>query len=364
VAGKVKKHVQLPLPGGRMSDYLEIEVDREATLAQQFGEVEFDIESVDRDQVVEKLKECGIVGMGGATFPANVKFSPPKGKEFDTLILNGAECEPYLTCDYRVMLEHTKEIISAVRVLHKAFSFAQIFIGIEGNKPDAAEKLREEAKAYPELPLEVVTTEVKYPQGAEKMLIKALTGRVVPKGKLPLEVGVVVSNVQTAYAIYEAFYKDKPLIDRVLTVSGQGIKSPKNVRVPLGTQLRDLIDFCDGLDTEPQKIIAGGPMMGVALPTVDYSVMKGSSGYLFFDQPALPEESPCIQCGRCVRACPMNLTPLRIAALAKAQKYEEAKAYDATSCIECGSCAFGCPAKIRLVAWIRYAKNYINIRGL
>ncbi len=364
VAGKVKKLVQLPLPGGRMSEYMEIEVDKEATEAHEYTEAAFDTDNPDREKVVETLKDAGIVGMGGATFPANVKFSPPKGKSLDTLIINGAECEPYLTCDYRVMLEHAQEIIEAVRVLQKAFGFDRILVGIEDNKEDAAAQMRETAQQYPEIPLEVVVTEVKYPQGAEKNLIYALTGRVVPKGKLPLEVGAVVSNVQTMYAMYEAFFRGKPLIERVLTVSGSGINEPKNVRVPVGTAIGELYDLCGGLSGEPKKMIAGGPMMGVALPTVNYRVMKGSSGYLLFEEPEVPEEGPCIMCGRCVRACPMNLVPLRIAALAKAEKYEEAKEYDATSCVECGACAYGCPARVRLVAWIRYAKNFINIRGL
>ncbi|MFO7850348.1 MAG: electron transport complex subunit RsxC [Spirochaetia bacterium] len=364
VTGKVKKLVHLPLPGGRMSEYMEIEVDRESTEAHTFTEAAFDTNNPEREKVVETLKEAGIVGMGGATFPANVKFTPPKGKTLDTLIINGAECEPYLTCDHRVMLEHSEEILKAALVLQRVFKFDQILLGIEENKSDAAEVLQERAQGYSELPLRVVTTRVKYPQGAEKNLIYALTGRVVPKGKLPLEVGAVVSNVQTMYAMYEAFFRSKPLIERVLTVSGSGIKEPKNVRVPIGTAIGELYEFCGGFSGEPRKMIAGGPMMGVALPTINYHVMKGSSGYLLFNEPDVPEEGPCIMCGRCVQSCPMSLVPLRIAALAKAEKYEEAGEYDATSCVECGACAFGCPAKIRLVAWIRYAKNFINIRGL
>ncbi|MGM0432003.1 MAG: electron transport complex subunit RsxC [Spirochaetota bacterium] len=363
VSGKVKKVQQLPLPGGRMSEYIEIEVDPEATNAVQFTEPKLNPETADREQVVQVLKDAGIVGMGGATFPANVKFSPPKGKSLDTLIINGAECEPYLTCDHRTMLEHAAELVAAVRVLQTAFSFDRIIVGIEGNKRDAVQRLQAEFSDT-NLPVQVVELKVKYPQGAEKNLIYALTGKTVPKGKLPLEVGAVVANVQTLYAMYEAFFLGKPLIERVVTVTGDGISEPKNLRVPIGTTLEDLYGHCGGLKGEPRKMITGGPMMGVTLPTLNYSVMKGSSGYLLFQDPAVPEEGPCIMCGRCVKVCPMFLVPLRIAALAKAEHFAEAKEYDATACVECGACAYSCPSKIRLVAWIRYAKNFINIRGL
>jgi electron transport complex protein RnfC len=346
-----------------MGEYIEIEVDPEATGSVQFTGPTINPETADREQVVRILKDAGIVGMGGATFPMNVKFSPPKGKSLDTLIINGAECEPYLTCDHRMMLEHAEQLVAALRVLQTAFGFDRIIVGIEDNKPDAVLRMKAEVDRT-DIPIHVVDMESKYPQGAEKNLIYALTGRIVPKGKLPLEVGVVVANVQTLYAMYEAFYLGKPLLERVLTVTGDGIMKPKNLRVPLGTSLEDLYEHCGGLKGEPRKMIAGGPMMGVALPTTNYSVMKGSSGYILLQEPEVPEEGPCIMCGRCVKVCPMYLVPLRIAALAKAEKYTEAKAYDATACVECGACAFSCPAKIRLVAWIRYAKNFINIRGL
>lgn len=364
VAGKIKKIVDRPLPGGKMTQYVEITVDQEKTGDHRFERQDVDLKNLDRKTLAQAMRDAGIVGMGGATFPTDVKYSPPPTAEIDTLVINGVECEPFLTCDHRLMLEQTEELLEGCRLLQAAYGFETIYIGIEANKPDAIEAFEKKAAAFADLPLKVAALEVKYPQGAEKMLIKALTDRTVPMGKLPMEVGTIVSNVQTLYAIYEAVYYRKPLIERVVTVTGSGINAPRNLRATIGTPLESLVDTCDGMSEEVDKVVVGGPMTGMALPTLDYSVAKGSSGFLFFTRADQQPEGPCIRCGRCVSACPMNLMPLKLAAYAKAEKFEEAKELDAAACFECGSCAFGCPAKIDIVAWIRYAKNYIRVKGI
>lgn len=362
VAGTVKRIIQKPLPGGRMCDSIEIDVDKEATQSHAFPPVDVNPESLTRDVLLAKIAEAGIVGMGGATFPTSVKYASPN--PLDVLVVNGAECEPYLTCDHRLMVEQAPAILSAVRLLHHAFSFGKICIGIEENKPDALLAMEAAAREAAGLPIEVVALKVKYPQGAEKMLIKAATGRVVPAGGLPLDVGVIVSNVATLFAIYEAIHLGKPLIDRVVTVGGEGVAKPRNLRVPIGTPLEHLATACGGPASDTQKVVIGGPMMGVAVPSLDYAVMKGTSGVLFLTKEEIPEESPCIRCGRCVRSCPMNLMPLKLAAYAKAGKFEEAKGLGVSDCFECGACAYGCPARIPIVGWIRYAKNYIRVKGI
>jgi electron transport complex protein RnfC len=362
VCGKVKKIVSKPLPGGRLADYLIIDVDVEASKKAEWKRSAGD--SFSKEDVLTAIEKAGIVGMGGATFPTHVKFSPPPNAEIDTLIVNGAECEPYLTCDHRMMLEQTEAIIEGLTILQSAFSFKKVIIGIEDNKTDALSAFEQALGAEKDFSAELYALHVKYPQGAEKMLINACTGRRVPAGGLPFEVGVLVANVASIIAIQEAVTMGKPLIDRVLTVSGGGVKEPKNVRALIGTPFSALAEFCGGIDEGVAKIIAGGPMMGIAVPNLDYSVTKGSSGLLFLTEDDVPEEDPCIKCGRCVDVCPMNLMPLKLAAYAKANLWEEAKKLSVFDCFECGSCAYGCPAHIKLSAWIKYAKNYIRINNV
>jgi electron transport complex protein RnfC len=364
VAGKVKRVASKPLPGGRLAEHIDIEVDEETTRAHRFARVEPDLEAVGPRQIAEKMAWAGLVGMGGATFPTHVKFSPPPGAKIDTLIVNGVECEPYLTCDHRLMLEQSAELIDSLALLKKAYGFERVVFGIENNKPDAIEAMSRAAAARPEVGVEVVGLHVKYPQGAEKMLIKSVTGRVVPAGDLPLAVGVIVSNVQTLFALYEAFYLEKPVLDRVLTVSGKGIAEPKNLRALIGTPLAGIAEYCGGTVEGMNKLVTGGPMTGMALPSLDYVVVKGTSGYLFFTDVEVPEEGPCIRCGRCVDACPMFLMPLKLRGYIKNEQWMEAKDLGLASCFECGSCAFSCPAKIRLVSWIRYGKNYVRVKGI
>ncbi|MFP4432193.1 MAG: electron transport complex subunit RsxC [Spirochaetaceae bacterium] len=364
VAGKVKSIVNNPMPGGSLADYIEIETDVDATVAHHWQTQDVDLSAVDRKWLSRTMREAGIVGMGGATFPTDVKYSPPPTAKLDTFILNGAECEPYLTCDHRMMVEKAAEVLRGIALVRAAFSFDRVIIAIEKNKPDAIEAFRQALRAAEEPDIEVASLNVLYPQGAEKMLIKAVTGRTVPAGGLPFEVGVVVSNVQTIFALYEAAYLGKPLVQRVLTISGAGIREPKNIRALVGTPIADLVDFCGGYSEETTKVVAGGPMTGTALPTLEYSVTKGLSGLLFLTQKDFPDELPCIHCGRCVDVCPMRLMPLKLAAFAKAGKFEEAKATNLADCFECGSCAWGCPSHIRLVSWIKYAKNYIRVKGI
>ncbi|HUX14240.1 MAG TPA: electron transport complex subunit RsxC [Spirochaetia bacterium] len=364
VHGEIKRIVQRPLPGGRLCDYVEIAVDREKTDAHRWERKELDLSTLDRDSVNRRIRDAGIVGMGGATFPTNVKLTPPPGAEIDTLVVNGAECEPYLTCDHRLMVENARGILDGIRIIQQVLGFKSIIFGIENNKPDAIAAVRSALDAYKDLPLSVVQLAVKYPQGGEKMLIYAVTGRVVPAGSLPLDVGVVVSNVQTLNAIGEAFYYDKPLVERILTVSGDGVTEARNLRVLVGTPIKHVVEYCGGYADSTDKILFGGPMMGIAVPTLDYSVMKGTSGLLFLSSREVPEESPCLHCARCVDACPMNLMPLKLAAYAKAKMFAEAKALNVNDCFECGACAYSCPAKIRLVSWIRYAKNYIRVKKI
>jgi electron transport complex protein RnfC len=364
VAGKVRNVVQKPLPGGRMCTYVELQVDEEATAAHRWERHDVDVRDVNQKWLAQTMRNAGIVGMGGATFPTDVKFSPPPTASLDTFILNGAECEPYLTCDHQMMVEHAKQILEGIQLTHSAFGFDRIVIAIEKNKPDAIDAFRQAALEVDALGVQITPLDVLYPQGAEKMLIKAVTGRTVPAGKLPFEVGVVVSNVQTMFALQQAAYLGKPLVERVVTVSGAGIAHPKNVRALVGTPVSEIVEFCGGATEATTKVVAGGPMTGIALPSLDYAVTKGLSGLLFLTQKEYPDESPCIHCGTCVDVCPMRLMPLKLAAYAKAGKFEEAKATNLADCFECGCCAWSCPSNIKIVSWVKYAKNYIRVKGI
>ncbi len=313
------------------------------------------------EQIKEKIKAAGIVGMGGATFPTAVKLSPPKEKTVDVVIINGAECEPYLTADHRLMVEKPDEIVSGLRLIMRALGVKKGFVGIEENKPDAIEKMKEAARPFPEV--EVISMEVKYPQGAEKMLIKAVTGREVPPRALPMDVGAVVQNVGTTYAVYEAVRYGKPLVERVVTVTGEGIREPKNLMVRVGTLVTDLVNACGGFSVEAAKVISGGPMMGFALGHLNVPVTKGTSGIL-----VLPEEGlfhaddfkPCIRCSRCVDVCPMGLNPGYLSVLAEKGHFEDAKSNNLFDCFECGSCAFVCPSKRPIVQLVRLAKSMVK----
>jgi electron transport complex protein RnfC len=311
------------------------------------------------DEMKNLIHDAGLAGMGGATFPTHVKLSPPEGKKIDIAILNGAECEPYLTSDHRLMLEKTEEIIEGFRIIIKILGVKLGIIGIENNKSDAISKMKEVAIKYPEM--SVVSLNVKYPQGAEKQLIYALTERKVPAGKLPMEVGCVVQNVGTAKAIYDAVAYKKPLIERVVTVAGNIIHQ-KNLLVRIGTPIKNLIDYCGGFTNSPDKIIMGGPMMGVAQHSLNTPVIKGTSGIIILksDKTYLGKTTPCLNCGKCIEICPMNIMPNVIASFAQKERFDDAEEFNALDCIECGSCSYICPAKINLIQNIKFAKFKIS----
>ncbi len=311
------------------------------------------------NEIREIVKEAGIVGLGGAAFPTHVKLSPPEDKLIDTVILNGCECEPYLTCDHRLMIEKTYEIVQGFKIIAKILAVTSCYIGIERNKRDAIRAVREEIRN--EANMEVVPLKTKYPQGSEKQLIKAILNREVPPGELPLDVGVIVQNVGTALAISEAVRKGKPLIERVVTVTGRGIKKPTNLKVRIGALLQDLIDHCGGCVGRPGKIIMGGPLMGFSQYTTLVPVIKGTTGILVLPEEEVAEisERSCIRCSRCVDVCPVDILPNLIAQYARKDRFDWAEKYGVLDCMECGVCAYVCPAKIPLVQLIKYAKSQL-----
>lgn len=312
-------------------------------------------------EIIGKVSEMGIVGMGGATFPTHVKLSIPAGKKAECLIINAVECEPYLTADYRVMLEQGERLLVGARILAKAIGVDKIYIGVENNKPDAIAHLEKLAGAY--LEIEIVPLKMRYPQGGEKQLIAAVTGREVPSGALPIDVGAVVQNVGTALAVYEAVAKNKPLVERVVTVTGSTLASPKNLLVRIGTPMSALIEYCGGMEGIG-KVVAGGPMMGRAVSNVDAPVTKGTSGVLLIPtEEALREkEGDCIRCAKCVEACPMGLEPYLLNTLTQRGDYEELESHWIADCIECGCCTFSCPSYLPLLDWVRIGKAEVMKR--
>jgi len=304
---------------------------------------------------LESIRAAGLVGMGGAAFPTHVKLSPPEEAPVDTLIVNGIECEPYLTADNRLMLEYPGKILQGVLAMKAVLGVGRAIIGIEDNKPQAIAAVHEAVGKTPGV--EVVALKTCYPQGAEKQLIKAILDREVPPGKLPMHVGAVVQNVGTAFAVFEAVARKKPLVERVMTVSGPSIRDPKNLRVRIGTPLKDVIEFCGGAREDLGKLIMGGPMMGKALRSADVPVLKSTSGLIFLDRASSlsQPESECIRCGRCVRACPQGLVPGEMARMSEAGKFELLA--DALDCLECGSCQYDCPSNRKILHLLRLAKN-------
>ncbi|MCP3661642.1 MAG: electron transport complex subunit RsxC [Gammaproteobacteria bacterium] len=344
---------------GNFKPAIEIEADPYAT-QQIEPQPPIDWEALSMDEFIAQVQQAGIVGLGGAAFPAHVKYAIPDGQQITDLLVNGAECEPYLTNDHRLMVERPEALLRGVEILMAKLGAERTTIGVEDNKPDAIDVLRRQIE--PDQPIDVVALPMKYPQGAEKMLIKAAYDKEVPAGHLPRDLGIAVNNVGTLVAIADWFDRRMPLIERVVTVSGPGAAYPANLIVPLGTPVREVLRFCGGLKDETREVIMGGPMMGAPIASLDVPVLKGSSGILAFtaDQTARLNEYPCIRCARCVEACPYFLNPSRFARLAKARMWDEMRKLQVMDCVECGSCTFACPSNIPIVQLIRTAKD--NLR--
>lgn len=352
ISGTVKEIFVRSTPLGRQCEHLAIESDGRDEPVVTLGKGR-DWESMKREEIVDAIREGGLVGMGGAAFPTHVKLSPPPDAHIDTLVINGVECEPFLTIDGRMMLEYPKEITEGIRILKKALGVQRVIVGIEANKKPAFAAMRAACRRDSDITVQML--EVKYPQGAEKQLIDALIGRKVPSGKLPLDVGVVVQNVTTAYMTYQAVAKSTPLIERPLTVTGDGIERPANLIVPIGVSIGEVIAR-QGLKETTRKIIMGGPMMGVAVFDPELSVVKGTSGLLALVEGVLTVTHPCIRCGRCVEVCPLAEHAPAIVAAVKEGRVEDYDALHVMDCVECGSCAFQCPARRPLIHYTKMAK--------
>ena len=361
VSGKVNKiDVQLDASGyKRPSVFIDVDgdewlenIDRSSTIIREC--------LLPKEEILKKIQDAGIVGLGGATFPAHVKLSPPPGKKADVLIINAVECEPYLTCDHQLMLEKGEEIIVGITIIMKVLDVKRAVIGIENNKPDAIAHLSKIASQYKGI--EVVALKVQYPQGGEKQLIDAVIGRQVPSGALPIEVGAVVQNVGTTFAIYEAVQKNKPLFERVMTVTGKSAAQPSNYRVRIGTLLSEVVTLAGGVPEGTGKIIGGGPMMGRSLMNLNVPMAKGSAGILF-----MPDEESvrkpmknCIRCTKCVSVCPMGLEPFLLMNQSERNMWPEMEKERVMDCIECGSCSYTCPSNRPLLDYIRYGKTTVG----
>lgn len=362
VSGVVKGIEKVNDSGGGRVAAIKIEVSEEDK--DKFLEpLSAEPEKLEPEDIRERIRESGIAGMGGAMFPTHVKLAVPDGKEVEYIILNGAECEPYLTVDHRMMVEKGNEIIEGLKLLMQATGAKKGLIGIEDNKPDAIRTLKSLVADEPNI--DVKETETKYPQGGEKMLIKALLNREVPIGGLPLDVGVVVNNTSTAVAVYEAVKLGKPLIERPLTITGSGITKPMNIKVKIGTPINEIIEQAGGFNGEVGKVILGGPMMGKAQTSLDVPIVKGTSGILVLQKHEVENYSPnpCINCARCVDVCPTNLVPTTIAKLAELEKLDRLEEMQVMNCIECGSCSYICPSRRPLVHNIRIGKAEVAARN-
>ncbi|MFW6286659.1 MAG: electron transport complex subunit RsxC [Candidatus Sumerlaeota bacterium] len=365
VSGKVAKIDNFPHPNGTQDQMISIQSDGQDEWLEGLNP-EAPLPNLDASkgkEYLEAVKNAGIVGLGGAAFPSHVKLSPPEDKPIDMLLINGAECEPYLTSDYRVMLENPQEVLYGARAFMIILGVEKCIIAIEDNKPEAIEAMREaidnEADPFQGIgDIGVAVCQTKYPQGGEKQLIAAVLGREVPSGGLPMDVGLVVQNIGTCVAASNAVGRGIPLIERVVTVAGRKVPNPKNLLVPVGTLFSELLDYCGYEAVEGSKVLMGGPMMGKAQRTTEVPVIKGTSGIVVLepDEMAHFEERPCLRCGRCVEVCPMGLMPSRLANFSEHDVIEPLSELGINDCVECGSCAYICPAQRHLVQWIRMGK--------
>jgi len=357
VSGKVNKiDTVIDSTGYRQTAiFIDTEGDEWVDTIDRSDEIVVEIK-LSSEEIIKRCLQSGIVGMGGATFPSHVKLSVPTGKKCDVLIINGVECEPYLTSDHRLMLEKGEEVLIGTTILMKALNVSKAMIGIENNKKDAVEHLTKLATGFKGITVHPL--KVKYPQGAEKQLIKALTNREVPSGRLPLEANAVVHNVGTAFAVYEAVQKNKPLFERVVTITGKSLTKPGNYIVRTGTPVSKLIEAAGGVPEDTGKIVSGGPMMGKALANADVPVVKGTSGIILFpkSESERPVSKPCIRCAKCVTACALNLEPYLLMTLSEKGMFERAEKERITDCMECGSCSYTCPAGRPLLDYIRLGK--------
>lgn len=357
VSGKVIAIEKRLHSSGVNMDCIVIENDNKDALCPEIKENDWT--KLSPRELIDIVKEAGVVGMGGATFPTHVKLSPPEDKRIEYVIINGAECEPYLTSDHRAMLETPEDLILGLKIMLKIFGLSTGYIGVEDNKSDAIKVLEECAKAEEDVKINIIKLKTKYPQGAEKQLIYAVSKRMVPKGKLPLDVGAVVNNIDTCTAIARAVRDGLPAIKRIVTISGDCIKESANFRIRIGTPVSYVIEKCGGFVTEPKKVIMGGPMMGVSIPNLDVPIIKGSSGIIAFSEQitdVIYKESPCLRCGKCVKVCPMNLLPNVLKLYADNDDFEALDKYNLSECIECGACSYICPAQQHPVQSIRTAK--------
>lgn len=360
VSGKVNKIDSIIDASGYKQNavFIDVEGDEWVETIDRSEEIVTEV-TLTSEEIIKKCLQSGIVGLGGATFPSHVKLTVPAGKKCDVLIINGVECEPFLTSDHRLMLERGEEVLIGTSILMKALNVSRAMVGIENNKKDALEHLTKLATAFKGI--SVHPLKVKYPQGAEKQLIRALIKREVPSGRLPLDVNAVVHNVGTAFAVYEAVQKNKPLFERVVTITGKSLPKPGNYIVRTGTPVIKLIEAAGGLPEDTGKVVSGGPMMGKALANTDVPVVKGTSGLVVFPQSESERHAtePCIRCAKCVSACPLGLEPYLLMILAQKGMFEKAEKERITDCMECGSCSFTCPASRPLLDYIRLGKSTV-----
>ena len=350
ISGKVTAIQDWPHPVLGRAKAIVIEGDNRDEISVFALKNQQEADKLTADDIRKIVLDAGIVGMGGASFPTHIKLNPPKA--VDTLIINGAECEPYLTADARLMIEKTAEIFKGIMLVSKCLGVKEIYIGIEDNKPEAIKAFSK----FPQVKIKILKSD--YPQGGEKQLIQNILGSQIPRGKLPFDLGVVVHNVATVYAIYEAVYKSKPLIERLVTVTGSCVKNPRNLLVRIGTPIKDLLEFCGPFKEEPAKIIIGGPMMGIAQYTDEVPIIKSSGGLLLMnkEEAKMLEEDPCIRCAACVRGCPVGLMPCQINLASEKSLWSLTREYGASDCIECGICNYVCPSNRRLLQTIKRAK--------